>query len=398
MKNHLQSNTLPKPPRTRTKPLDWLKENLFNSAFNTILTTICLGLLYWLGQELIKWLLFGAQWGVIASNLRLFFIGSYPIDLIWRTWATLAVLMAGAGFSWGVLKQSILFFHRKRWLVLLLTGIAITIVVVPMGFYASLLLWAGFGLFMASIFVGKSVVKRFNRIKSWISPLWLLLFFVCLWLLRGGLFLTTVPLDELSGLILTLLAAIVSIVLSFPFGVLLALGRQSPLPVIRWASIAYIELIRALPLIGILFLAQVMLPLVLPVGTRPERVVRAIAGFTLFSTAYLAENVRGGLQSIPRGQWEAARALGFNTPLSLLLIILPQALKAVVPAIVGQFISLFKNTSLLAIVGLVDLVGIGQSILANPKYIGRYGEVYLFIALIYWVFCYAMSLASRQLE
>ena len=129
-----------------------------------------------------------------------------------------------------------------------------------------------------------------------------------------------------------------------------------------------------------------MLPLVLPVGTRPERVVRAIAGFTLFSTAYLAENVRGGLQSIPRGQWEAARALGFNTPLSLLLIILPQALKAVVPSIVGQFISLFKNTSLLAIVGLVDLVGIGQSILANPKYIGRYGEVYLFIAFIYWGF------------
>ena len=398
MNNHLPSNNLPKPPQIRTKPLDWLKENLFNSWFNTILSIICLGLLYWLGQGLIKWLLFGAEWGVITANLRLFFIGSYPVDLIWRTWATLAVLMAGAGFSWGVLKQSIPLLHRKRWLVLLLTGVAITIVVVPMGFYASLLLWAGLGIFFASIFLGKYVVKRFSRIKTWISPLWLLLFFVCFWLLRGGLFLSTVPLDELSGLILTLLASIVSIVLSFPFGVLLALGRQSPLPVIRWASIAYIELIRALPLIGILFLAQVMLPLVLPVGTRPERVIRAIAGFTLFSTAYLAENVRGGLQSIPRGQWEAARALGFNTPLSLLLIILPQALKAVVPAIVGQFISLFKNTSLLAIVGLVDLVGIGQSILANPKYIGRYGEVYLFIALIYWVFCYAMSLASRQLE
>ena len=398
MNNHLQSDVLPKPPQRRTKPLDWLKANLFNSWFNTVLTIFSLGLLYWITQGLVKWSFFEAEWGVIGSNLRLFFIGSYPVDLIWRTWATFAILLAGAGFSYGALKQSTPFFLRKRWFGLLLAGIAITLIAISVGFYSSLLLWGGLGLYLSSIFIGKFVIKRFGKIKAWISPFWLILFFLCLWLLRGGLFLTTVPLDEFSGAILTFLAAIVSIVLSFPFGVLLALGRQSPLPVIRWASITYIELIRALPLIGILFLAQVMLPLVLPVGTRPQRVIRAIAGFTLFSTAYLAENVRGGLQSIPLGQWEAARALGFNTPLSLWLIILPQALKAVVPAIVGQFISLFKNTSLLAIVGLVDLVGIGQSILANPKYIGRYGEVYLFIALIYWIFCYAMSLASRQLE
>ena len=190
----------------------------------------------------------------------------------------------------------------------------------------------------------------------------------------------------------------VSIVLSFPFGVLLALGRQSQLPAIRWLSIAYIELIRGLPLIGILFMAQVMLPLVLPADVRPERVVRAIAGFTLFSAAYLAENVRGGLQSVPRGQTEAAKALGLSTPLVLALITLPQALKAVIPSIVGQFISLFKDTSLLTIVGLVDLLGISQSILANPKFLGRYAEVYLFIALIYWVCCYSMFLASKRLE
>jgi general L-amino acid transport system permease protein len=127
-------------------------------------------------------------------------------------------------------------------------------------------------------------------------------------------------------------------------------------------------------------------------------VVRAIAGLTLFSAAYLAENVRGGLQAIPRGQAEAARALGLNPALVVSLIVLPQALKAVIPAIVGQFISLFKDTSLLALFGLLELTGMARSILAQPQYLGRYSEVYLFIGLIYWVFCYGMSLASRRLE
>ncbi|MGL5807080.1 MAG: amino acid ABC transporter permease, partial [Xenococcaceae cyanobacterium] len=188
------------------------------------------------------------------------------------------------------------------------------------------------------------------------------------------------------------------ILLCFPFGVLLALGRQSKLPVISWLSTAYIEILRGLPLIGILFMAQVMLPLILPPNVRPDRVVRAIAGYTLFTAAYVAENVRGGLQSIPRGQTEAAKALGLNTPLTLLLVVLPQAIRAVIPSTVGQFISLFKDTSLLALVGLTDLLGISQSILANPKYLGKYTEVYLFIAVIYWLGCYSMSLASKRLE
>jgi general L-amino acid transport system permease protein len=141
-----------------------------------------------------------------------------------------------------------------------------------------------------------------------------------------------------------------------------------------------------------------MLPLFLPVELRLDRVLRAIAGLVLFSAAYMAENVRGGLQSIPRGQIEAAKALGLNTPLVVILIILPQALRAVIPAIVGQFIGLFKDTSLLSLVGLVELTGIARSILAQPEFIGRYAEVYLFIGFIYWLFCYSMSLASRRLE
>ena len=201
-----------------------------------------------------------------------------------------------------------------------------------------------------------------------------------------------------GGLTLTLFLAITGIALCFPIGILMALGRRSNLPIIKGLSIAYIELIRGVPLISILFMGQVMIPLFLPEGVRPDNIVRAIVGLTLFSSAYLAENVRAGLQAIPRGQVEAAASLGLNSPLTLSLIVLPQALKVAIPAIVGQFISLFQDTTLLGIVGLVELLGISNSILANPKYLGDYAEVYLFIAVLYWFFCYAMSLGSRRIE
>ncbi|MGD1862632.1 MAG: amino acid ABC transporter permease [Leptolyngbyaceae cyanobacterium] len=213
-----------------------------------------------------------------------------------------------------------------------------------------------------------------------------------------GFSLNSVSTNDWGGMALTLLMAVSGIALCFPLGVTLALGRRSNLPVVRWMSIAYIELIRGVPLIAILFMGQVMIPLFLPEGMRPDRVLRAIIGLTIFSSAYLAENVRAGLQAVPRGQQEAAASLGLNTPLTLSLIVLPQALKIAIPAIVGQFISLFQDTTLLAIVGLAELLGISRSILANPNYLGRYAEVYLFIGIIYWFFCYAMSLGSRKIE
>jgi general L-amino acid transport system permease protein len=220
-----------------------------------------------------------------------------------------------------------------------------------------------------------------------------------LWLIKGGLGLKEVPTNDWGGLMLTLFAAVISIAFSFPLGVLLALGRQSSLPVVKIFSILYIEIIRGLPLIGILFLGQVMLPFFLPPGTpKLDRLVRAITALTLFSAAYLAENVRGGLQSVPRGQVEAARSLGLNTPLVILLIVLPQALRAVIPAIVGQFIGLFKDTSLLSLFGILELLGISRTVLSNPSYSGLYTEVYVFIGVIYWLFCYSMSWASRKLE
>ena len=386
------------PSMSRVSTWGWAKKNLFSTWYNVILTVLSLLFIYWLGSGLIRWTLTQAQWGVIGANMRLFFVGRYPIDLLWRVWTTLGIIVSLGGFSWGIFARASRLFNRTSLIVLGIGAAICVALTLPAGLHYSLLLLGMLILLVVGAVLGQQVGRLIPSLSAWLSMIWLLSFFVVLWLLEGGMFLEPVKRDNLSGLILTVLAAVVSIVLSFPFGVLLALGRQSQLPAIRWLSIAYIELIRGLPLIGILFMAQVMLPLVLPADVRPERVVRAIAGFTLFSAAYLAENVRGGLQSVPRGQTEAAKALGLSTPLVLALITLPQALKAVIPSIVGQFISLFKDTSLLTIVGLVDLLGISQSILANPKFLGRYAEVYLFIALIYWVCCYSMFLASKRLE
>ncbi|GFE69286.1 amino acid ABC transporter permease [Chroococcus sp. FPU101] len=385
--------------------INWLKNNLFNTWYNSLLTIITLAVVFWFGSSFIQWVLTEAQWNVILANLRLFFVGRYPQDQIWRIWITLGLIIALAGLTWGYFTRTGNLLDSTSLIILgILSLTCITLPLarfahaIPTKIYSSLLLFVNLVLLIATGFLGRYISKRFSFLGSYLSLLWLINFLIILWLLQGGLFLKPIRLDDLSGLILTLLTAIISIVLSFPFGILLALGRQSTLPVIRWLSIAYIEIIRGLPLIGILFMAQVMLPLVLSPDVRLDRVIRAITGYTIFSAAYLAENVRGGLQSIPKGQYEAAKALGLSTPLSLALIILPQALKAVIPSMVGQFISLFKDTSLLAIIGLVDLLGISQSILANPKYIGRYAEVYLFIALIYFICCYAMSIAARKLE
>jgi general L-amino acid transport system permease protein len=198
--------------------------------------------------------------------------------------------------------------------------------------------------------------------------------------------------------LLTFLLSLVSIIASFPIGVLLALGRRSRLRTISIFSTLYIELIRGVPLVTVLYMMQIMLPLFLPGEVRVPNVIRAIVGMTLFTAAYLAENVRGGLQAIPSGQIEAAQAVGLNNALTTLLIVLPQALRMVIPANVGLFISLFKDTTLVMIVGLLDVLGVGRSVLAQPDWLGRQNEVYLFVAAVFFVFSYTMSYASYRLE
>ncbi len=377
----------------------WLQKNLFSSWYNTILTIISIGFIYWIGRGFIQWAITEAQWEVIEANFRLFFVGFYPVkptNLLWRPWLTLGIIMSMGGFSWGILSRAANLFGIKNLVVFSIVAVFFVLISIPSNIYSSIILLSFLLLIILAAFVGKKLGSSNPDFVNWLPLLWLVIFFINLGILLGT---DDVKLDELSGLILNILVAVVSISLCFPFGVLLALGRQSKLPVIRWLSIAYIEIIRALPLIGILFMAQVMLPLVLPANARPDRVIRVIAGFTIFSAAYLAENVRGGLQAVPQGQVEAAKALGLNPLYTLGFIVLPQAIKAVIPTIVGQFISLFKDTSLLAIVGLVDLLDIAEKIVkGNQKFIGDYQEVYVFVALIFWLICYSMSFVSRRLE
>jgi general L-amino acid transport system permease protein len=369
--------------------IPWLRKNLFNNWFNSLLTVFSLIFIFWAIQGFSTWLITKAQWAVVQVNLPLFLVGRFPQSEYWRLWIILAIVSTLAALSLGIFTSS---QKLNKLVVALISLIILTIglFVVINPFFISILL-----LTVGGFWSGRTFTKI---ISPWITLAWLLSFPIILWLIGGSFGLEPVSTNLWNGLVLTLLMAVVSIILSFPIGILLALGRTSDLPVIRWFSILYIEIIRGVPLIGILFLAQVMLTLFLPIEVRLDRVLRGIAGLVIFSAAYMAENVRGGLQAIPRGQIEAAKALGINAPLRVVLIILPQALRAVIPAIVGQFIGLFKDTSLLSLVGLVELTGIARSILAQPQFLGRYAEVYIFIGINYWVFCYSMSWIARSLE
>lgn len=373
--------------------LTWLRENLFNNWYNCLLTVVCSIFLFWLFQGFAIWLITKAQWQVVTVNLHLFLVGRFPQNLYWRIWLVLGISTTLTSITGSAFTKEAIFTKRNSLIFGFIVGVLLLILPLPLTSRLSLLLITG--LIVLGVIIGQ---KFAQIITPWLSLMWLLFFPTIIWLIGGGLGLQPVSTNLWNGLLLTLLIAIISIVLSFPIGILLALGRTSNLPVVRWFSILYIEIVRGLPLIGILFLAQVMLPLFLPADLRLDRLFRSIVGLILFSAAYMAENVRGGLQSIPRGQIEAGKALGLNTPLLLTLVILPQALRAVIPAIVGQFIGLFKDTSLLSLVGLVELTGMARSILAQPQFLGRYAEVYLFIGLIYWLFCYLMSLAAKKLE
>jgi general L-amino acid transport system permease protein len=222
---------------------------------------------------------------------------------------------------------------------------------------------------------------------------------IAYFLFYGGILgLPVVETPRWGGLFLTLVISGVGIVASLPIGILLALGRRSTMPIIRMVSVGFIELVRGVPLITVLFMASVMLPLFLPTGVNFDKLLRALIGVALFSAAYMAEVIRGGLQAIPKGQYEAAQALGLSYWKMMGLIILPQALKIVIPGIVNSMISLFKDTTLVLIVGLYDLLGIVQASTTDSSWLGLATEGYVFAAACFWVFCFAMSRYSQHLE
>ena len=383
------------PPATESPtPWNWARKNLFSTWYNSILTVVCLIVAFQTIKGIIVWATTKAQWRVLEANLPLFFAGRFPSESYWRLWIVAAIIALLGGLTWGNIQR-----EERLWnppLLIILGAAVVGAVISPIDLTSRLYL---LGIIIAAT-ASYAIARKINpKILGWMPAIWALSFPLILWLIKGGLGLTEVSTNDWGGLVLTLFLAVISIVLSFPLGVLLALGRQSSLPVVKLFSTLYIEIVRGLPLIGILFLGQVMLQLFLPPEyPKLDRVIRAIAGLTLFSAAYLAENVRGGLQAVPRGQIEAARSIGLNTPLLTILIVLPQALRTVIPAIGGQFIGLFMDTSLLSLFGMLELIGISRAVLANPSYIGRYAEVYIFVGIIYWVFCYSMSLASRKIE
>lgn len=345
-----------KAPSSQISIWRWLRDNLFSSITNSILTILAIYLLYLTIPPLLDWLLFnatfygeknsqcgvdGACWIYIEEKFNLFIYGFYPEDKYWR--ANLAIALPFA----------FMFFKR--------------------------------------------FIKQKYKIKSIIAML-IIYPIAAFILLYGGFGLEIVETNKWGGLLLTIVVAVVGIVASFPIGVFFALGRQSKMSVIRFFSIIYIEIIRGVPLITILFMASVILPLFFDEGMSFDKLLRALIGITLFQSAYIAEVVRGGLQAIPKSQFEAANSLGLNFLQKTFLIIMPQALKISIPNLVGSFISLFKDTTLVLIIGLFDVLAMVQLNSSDVEWLGHETEGYVFVTALLWIILYSMSRYSKRLE
>ena len=219
-----------------------------------------------------------------------------------------------------------------------------------------------------------------------------------IWLLGGGFGLPLVETREWGGLMLTIFISIYAGLIAIPLGILLALGRQSELPVIRMISVIFIEFWRGVPIVAVIFLASILLPLIMPAGVGVDRLARAVIGLGLVIAAYMAEAVRGGLQAVPEGQHEAATALGLGYWRATAFIVLPQAIRIALPAMTNEFIALVKNTTLVLIVSILDLLGIAQAALADPNWVGMNKEAYAFAGVIYWLGCFGLSRVGLALE
>jgi general L-amino acid transport system permease protein len=382
------------PPNQDRGPVGWLHHNLFRTWRDSLLTVVVVVVGAWVTSQVALWALGGARWGVITQNLRLFLIGLYPAEEAWRVWACLTCVSLVAGLTAGSRGG----YARviAGWLMAGQLTVALLAVLSPMGPVAAAAIAGNAGLVLVAQLLGGLRPLRDRTLNlAWLAS------GIATLLLLNGVPIAGLPdvrLDLWGGLLLTFMLAAFSIVLSFPIGVALALGRRSRLPGIRWLSTTFIEVVRGVPLVTIIFLADIMLPLFLPEDVRLDRVTRAIGGFTLFTAAYLAENVRGGLQAVPRGQVEAAQAIGLSVFQIDRFIVLPQALRMVIPANVGLFISLLKDTTLVVVVGLLEILGIGRAVLAQPEWLGASFEVYAFVAVVFFALSYTMSHASYRLE
>ena len=373
----------------------WALRNLFSSPWNSVLTVATLAVIGLLGFPIVRFVLVTAEWDVVQVNRQLIFLGRYPSAEEWRLWPPLIALTATGGLAMGL------------WMRLGVRGYA-TVAGTLAFLYLVLLEGATAQLFLIGVvlaFAGYAITRTRvlgtpaeKYVQRTVIVLFALLvpFTIVMLQIGGG-----VRTSLWGGLMLNVMLATVGIAVGFPVGIVLALGRASSLPMIRWTSTAYIELVRAAPLVAWLFMARFVMPDFLPPlqGVSDlDLVVRAMIVLAGFTGAYVAEIVRGGLQSLPRGQQEAAHAIGLGTLQTTWLIVLPQALRAVIPALVGQFISLWKDTTLVFALGLTDLLGAGKATLAQIDFIGRDKEIFLFIGLMFWAVSFGMSRLSQRVE
>jgi len=393
-----------RPPLGQTGVQAWLRRNLFGSFVSTVATVVIAGAVAYVLWQLLTWVFFAASWQQLWNNLKLFTVYRYPADLLWRPLSAAAMLMALLGATAGASSGGVGRIVRGVFIQLFALVLVLTVL--------ALLYWEGvrWGWVAVSVsgVLGYALGLAQPRILVGMMWAWLAALPIAFFLLLGmpgtrGGNLRVVPTREWGGFMLTLILSVVGIAVSFPLGIALALGRKSRLPAIKYVCIAFIEIVRGAPLITWLYIASLMVPLLLNIDSdRIGALTKALVALTLFSSAYMAENVRGGLQAVAKGQGEAARALGLSAWQSMRLIVLPQALKAVIPAIVGQSIGLFKDTSLVLIVGLQDFFQIHNIVAQQPASLQVQGgvrlELSLFLALTYWYFAFRMSRASQQLE
>ena len=385
--------------------ITWMRRNLFRSITDTILTVISASILGYVIFQVFQFVFVTGRWEIIQVNLKILLVGRFPEELMFlvgfsilATCFSIASLASGmnrpldqpptlAGKLWELFQRFGLIIATSAFLIVLAGDLD----AVLFGAYVVLSIFAGrlFGTARRTTFL--------RRLPGW---LWLsinaTLPLVLIFLTMGQ-----AALEEWGGFLINFYLAVVSIALSFPLGVMLALGRRSTLPLLRWLSTAYIELIRGAPLFVLLLLAGVALEFFVPASIAPDAIFRAVTVFTLFTAAYLAEVIRGGLQSIPKGQAEAGKALGLSTFRITFLITLPQALRNVIPAQIGQFISLFKDTTLAGVaLSVFDLLNVGTAITKQDDYLGQ-GLIYeslAFVGLLFWVGSYVMSRESQRIE
>jgi len=385
----------------------WMRQNLFSSPFNTLLTLTFGPLVALIGYQFLRFVLFTGRWEVVERNLTLFMVGTFPRDQLWRLWLAMGILAVTAGLTAGVIgaatRTAAIAAGRPTQVA---TAERVRRLGPPAALAFSILVFARTisAFVLSAAIVGAGVVAmRFSgrlpvRVRRLIGPIAVV--GVVLALLVVSLF-GGVPRTQWGGLLITTYYTIAALIIAYPVGIVFALGRRSTLPLVRWVCTIYIEFFRGSPLITLLFTGWLVLPFFLPPGfPTPGLVTRALIIFVLFTSAYVAEIVRGGLQAVGRGQVEAAQALGLSPWKQTRLVVLPQALRAVIPGLVGQAISLFKDTTLVLIIGQTDLLAVAQIVTKQNDFLGQgyIAESLMFVAVVYWIASYWLSRESQRLE